>query len=141
MYQKSLIILKPGLKIHAIKMKMAEKSNLRKHYVDLIEKDFYVYIEQYMTEGPSIFLVLGGLESIKKIRNLIGVTEPALAAPGTIRGDYAHQARGNLDDKPIRNLVHASSSLEDAKREINIWFLDSEILDFSQIGDQILSFY
>ena len=158
MYEKSLVILKPdaiqrrlvgeiikkfenvGLKIHGIKMQQGTKEKFRVHYSELVSKDFYQYIEQYMMEGPSIFLVLGGLNAVKKIRLLVGGTEPASALPGTIRGDYAHQPYGKIDDKPIRNLVHASSSLSDAQKEIDLWFSDDELFEYIQLGDDLLAF-
>ena len=158
MYQKSLIILKPdaiqrkisgkiierfeniGLKIHAVKLQMASKELLRKHYSEHTEKKFYPSIEKYMYSGPCLFFVLGGLQAIKKIRLLIGGTEPHSSLPGTIRGDYAHQPYDSNEDIPLRNLIHASSSEEEALKEISIWFDNTELIDYNAIDDKLLIF-
>ena len=158
MYQKSLLILKPdtvqrrlistilmrleqaGLKIHAIKLKKATKEEFHKHYSEHCDKPFYPSIESYITSGPALFLILGGINSISKIRQLVGTTEPSNALPGTIRGDLCHMAYSDDNNSPLRNLIHASSSIEDAKKEINLWFKDEEIIDYSMIDDDLMSF-
>ena len=161
MYEKSLIIIKPdgvqrnlvgtilsrfenaGLKIHAVKFQTVPVEQSRKHYAEHVGKGFYPTVEKYITSGPVLVLVLGGLNSIKKIRTMVGATEPSSALPGTIRGDFAHQpypAPGEPDDKPIRNLIHASATPEEAANEISIWFTDEEIVEYERINDSQLAF-
>ena len=161
MYEKSLIIIKPdgvqrgltgsiisrfenaGLKLHAVKFQNVPVEQARKHYAEHIDKGFYPTVEKYITSGPVLIFVLGGLSAISKIRTMVGATEPASAVPGTIRGDYAHQAYpapGEPDDKPIRNLIHASATPDEAAVEIGIWFDDDEVVDYEKITDSLLAF-
>jgi nucleoside-diphosphate kinase len=160
MYEKSLVIIKPdgiqrsltgrilsrfedaGLKIHAMKFQSVPVEQSRKHYAEHVNKGFYPTVEQYITSGPVLVFVLGGLNAIKKIRLMVGATEPASALPGTIRGDFAHQAYaapGEPDDKPIRNLIHASATPDEAAAEIAIWFAADEVVAYDRINDGQLS--
>ena len=160
MYEKSLIILKPdavqraltgqiitrfenaGLKLHAMKFQEVSSELARTHYEEHADKPFFPSIESYITAGPVLVFVLGGHNAISKIRSIVGATEPASSAPGTIRGDFAHQAypaAGEPDDKPIRNLVHASANAEDAEREVKVWFEESELVDYSRVIDEQVS--
>ena len=77
-------------------------------------------------------MVLEGVEAADNVRRLIGGTEPKSAAPGTIRGDFAHHSYTHADtaSREIRNLVHASGDAEEAKYEINLWFTPLEIHDY-----------
>ncbi len=161
MFEKSLIIIKPdgvqrslvgsiltrfenaGLKIHAMKFQTVPVEKSREHYAEHVNKAFYPTVEKYITSGPVLVFVLGGLSAIKKIRTMVGATEPSSAVPGTIRGDYAHQpypAPGEPDDKPIRNLIHASATPDEAANEIKIWFTEDEIVDYDRINDDLLAF-
>ena len=161
MYEKSLIIIKPdgvqrslvgsiltrfenaGLKIHAMKFQTVPVEQSREHYSEHVNKGFYPTVEKYVTSGPVLVFVLGGLNAIGKIRTMVGATEPSSAVPGTIRGDYAHQpypAPGEPDDKPIRNLIHASATPDEAANEIKIWFTEEEIIDYDRINDGLLAF-
>ena len=158
MYQKSLVILKPdaiqrryigkilgrleqaGFKIHATKFLKANKKKFREHYSELCDKDFYPSIEVYVNSGPALFLVLGGINCIAKIRQLVGATDPASALPGTIRGDLCHMPYSDDNNTSLKNLIHASSCLEDAKKEISLWFKDEEIIDYPMIDDDLISF-
>ena len=158
MYQKSLVILKPdtiqrrltssvltrleqaGFKIHAIKLLKASKEDFRKHYSELCDKPFYPSIESYVTSGPALFLVLGGINSITKIRQLVGATDPASALAGTIRGDLCHIPYSDNNNNSLKNLIHASSSIKDAEKEIKLWFKKEEIIDYPMIDDDLVSF-
>ncbi len=160
-YEKSLIIIKPdgiqrsvtgeiltrferaGLKIHAMRFQKVSVEMARKHYADHVNKSFFPTVEKYITSGPVIVFVVGGLNCVKKVRTLVGATEPCSALPGTIRGDYAHQpyaAPGEPDDKPIRNLIHASGTVGEAEQEIAIWFRPDEVIEYSRLGDEIFAF-
>ena len=157
MYEKSLIIFKPdavirrmtgqiitrfenvGLKLHAMRFEQIDAAKSKIHYAEHVDKGFYPTLEEYITSGPVLTMVLGGFEAIAKIRAMVGATNPAQAAPGTIRGDFAHQGMEKAGDKPnpLRNLIHASACLEDAQREIEIWFGADEIVEYNLPDDYI----
>ena len=153
MYEKSLIILKPdtikrrlvghitqrfertGFKIHAFRMEQTSPEQAKLHYAEHISKDFYKNLERYITSGPVVVMVLGGINAIQKIRRMIGETDPSQAQPGTIRGDLAHQGMHN--SKPLQNLIHASANGADAEREIGIWFQASELVEYALSDDSL----
>jgi nucleoside-diphosphate kinase len=85
-----------------------------------------------MQRGPVMAVVLEGVEAVEVVRKLVGSTEPKTAAPGTIRGDYAHINFRYSDGKDIgaANLIHASGDLEEAKVEIEHWFKPEELFDY-----------
>jgi nucleoside-diphosphate kinase len=161
MYEKSLIIIKPdgiqrsltgsiitrfenaGLKIHAMKFVNVTQDMARAHYSEHVNKAFYPTVEDYILSGPVLVFVLGGLNAVSKIRSIVGATEPNSALPGTIRGDYAHQCYpgpGEPDDKPIRNLIHASGTSEEAVTEVALWFKEDEVISYEKLTDNILAF-
>ena len=107
-----------GLTIAAMKMLQITPELAKRHYVEHVEKPFYPSLEQYITSGPSIALVLQGPEVISIVRTLVGPTNGIVAPPGTIRGDYSTSSQ--------LNLVHASDSPESAAREIAIFFPEFE---------------
>jgi nucleoside-diphosphate kinase len=84
----------------------------------------------FLVEGPVIAIVLEGAHAVELVRKIVGNTEPRSSAPGTIRGDFASvESYPGADAKKrvLRNLVHASDSVENAKREINLWFSPEEL--------------
>lgn len=85
----------------------------------------------YLTEGVVVAMVLKGIHAIEVVRKIVGPTYPHEAPPGTIRGDYSLESplSANLNQQSVRNLIHASSSIEDAQKEIELWFKESEIFD------------
>ena len=93
--------------------KMAEK-----HYAEHKGKDFYENLISFVTSGPVITMVLEGESIISRVRKMLGATDPAKAASGTIRGDL----RENPVKSVTENMVHASDSMESAQREINLFF-------------------
>ena len=128
-----------GLKIIGTKMIFPNKEHYHKHYEGIGkmvtrrgEKAFDMALE-FMTQGPVIAMVLEGVESVELVRKLVGGTEPKAALPGTIRGDYSHMSFGYADEHNvgIPNLIHASGSVEEAKQEIEHWFSNYEIYDYS----------
>ena len=78
----------------------------------------------YITKGVLIALVLEGENAIKKVRELVGFTDPAKAAPGTIRGDFKDDSitKANEEKRKVRNLIHAADSPDSAQKEIELWF-------------------
>ena len=105
---------KKGLQIIAMKMIRLNSELAKMHYHFLVEEDFFSEIEAYITSGPIIAMLLEGRQAIQITRRLVGSTDGALAAPGTIRGDYTMSYR--------QNLVHASDSVESYERESALFF-------------------
>ena len=94
----------------------------------------------YMTSGPVIAMVWEGAHAVKLVRKIVGGTEPLTSDVGTIRGDYVldSYAMSDQDGRAVRNLIHASGSLEDAAKEIPHWFKDGELVSYKLVQDQIL---
>lgn len=94
---------------------------------------------EFLTSGPIVALVLEGEQSVALVRKITGATEPASAAPGTIRGDLSLDTYGlsNSQHRPLRNLIHASGTVEEAKVEISVWFSPQEIFSIHAAIDPI----
>lgn len=93
-----------------------------------IGKQIHQFNIKYLMEAPVLALVFQGNHAVELVRKLVGSTLPLLAAPGTIRGDYSNESAivANADKRSIKNLVHASGEVEEAKREISLWFPEFE---------------
>lgn len=134
--EKTLILVKPdgvsrglvgevisrietkGYAIDALRMLQADEALLAQHYAEHVGKPFYDPLVEFMMSGPIVAIVASGNRVIEGFRSLAGVTDPTVAAPGTIRGDLAR----DQGTKVIQNLVHGSDSPESAAREIQIFF-------------------
>ncbi|HEY9206810.1 MAG TPA: nucleoside-diphosphate kinase [Candidatus Methanoperedens sp.] len=116
-----------GLKIIALRMNMISREVAKKHYVEHSQKPFFNSLIDFITSGPSVSMVVEGKNAVSVMRAINGATNPANAATGSIRGDFA------LDTG--RNVVHASDSPESAEREISIHFRDSEIITYSRVDE------
>ncbi len=94
----------------------------------------------FISMSPVVAIVLEGHGVIEKVRTIVGPTSPAAAAPGTIRGDLALDSYGLADEsgRPIQNLIHASDSHESAKREIAIWFKDTELFPYQRVDEPLI---
>lgn len=132
-----------GLKIVATKMLQPDNDHYYHHYENIGKmvsrrgnKAFDMVLKM-MSQGPVIAFVLEGVEAVALVRKLVGTTEPKSALPGTIRGDYAHISFEHADKKDmgIPNLIHASGDPDEAKKEIEHWFSESEIFDYRSIND------
>lgn len=91
------------------------------------------WLVDFITESPIIAMILQGPNAIQTVRNIVGATEPCKADKGTIRGDLVPEEsyeEANSVGRALRNLIHASDSIENAEREIQTWFEDHEIHDF-----------
>ncbi|KAH6719421.1 nucleoside diphosphate kinase [Leptodontidium sp. MPI-SDFR-AT-0119] len=108
-----------GYKLAAIKLMTASQEHLEKHYEDLSSKPFFPGLIKYMGSGPICAMVWEGRDAVKTGRVLLGATNPLASAPGTIRGDYAIDVG--------RNVCHGSDSVENAKKEIALWFKEGEV--------------
>jgi nucleoside-diphosphate kinase len=120
------------LKVVAAKMVWMDAELTRRHYFDLEERfgaGVYDAMAEFMQTGPVLALVLEGVDALACVRKLVGSTYPDQAAPGTIRGDFAHMSRAyaNKHGIAVANLVHASGSSGDAEHEIGVWFAKEEI--------------
>ena len=113
-------IEKKGLRIVAMKMLLVDDGLARKHYAEHASKPFFGELVSHIKSGKSVAMVVEGRDAISVVRTMIGATDPAKAAAGTIRGDFA------LD--MTQNIVHASDSSESAKREIELYFSKKELV-------------
>jgi nucleoside-diphosphate kinase len=107
-----------GYSISALRMLQADRALLEKHYAEHQGKPFFEPLVEFMMSGPIVALVAEGNRVIEGFRSLSGVTDPTVAAPGTIRGDLAR----DQGTKVVQNIVHGSDSPESAAREIAIFF-------------------
>ena len=128
---------KAGLKIVAMKMLNPDYDHYYHHYETIGkmvsrrgEDQFKVQLGA-MQEGPVIAAILQGVEAASLVRKMVGATNTKEAAPGTIRGDYAHASLDYVNEHGVAlpTLMHASGDAEEAKEEIAHWFSESEIYD------------
>lgn len=110
---------KKGFKIIGMKMIHIDVELAKKHYAEHIGKPFFNNLVNFITSGPVVAMVIQGVDVVTLVRKMMGATNPQNAEPGTIRSDYAQIAE--------RNIVHGSDSPESAKREIALFFTESEI--------------
>lgn len=130
------------LKVVGVKMRTLDAELTRKHYFDLEErmgKDVYDMMAAFMQTGPVIAMVLEGANAVAKVRSIVGATFPDQAAPGTVRGDLAHQTAhaSKAGGKAIMNLVHASGNPEEAKYEIELWFGEGELFEYRTLAEKL----
>jgi nucleoside-diphosphate kinase len=109
-----------GLAVRGAKLVQVDRELADKHYAEHREKPFFGELVDFITSAPTLALVMEGESAISVVRATMGATNPAQAAPGTIRGDLALAMPDNL--------VHGSDSLESAAREIALWFSDAELV-------------
>ena len=159
---------KVGLKITAIKMVKPTRDQADRHYAlteewmkGVYEKakakyeslgqpfefsDYKAYgtsikngLIDFLISGPVVALILEGEQAVALTRKIVGATEPASSAPGTIRGDLSLDtyALSNTQNRPLRNLIHASGAVDEAKNEMPIWFTTEEMYSYSSALDPI----
>lgn len=97
-------------------------------------------LKRYLASGPVVAMVWQGAHVVKIIRKLVGGTEPLTSDVGSIRGDYVLDSyqMSDPDNRAVRNLVHASSSVKEAQDEIAHWFKKSELIDYKLVQEGIL---
>ena len=106
-----------GLRLVRAEMRTLDKETAASHYAEHVGKPFYNGLIGHITRGPVLLGVVGGPEGTWQIvRQMMGTTNPAQAAPGTIRGD--------LGLSMTENVIHGSDSAESARREIGLFFPD-----------------
>lgn len=114
---------KRGLRIAALKMVSMSRDLAVRLYSEHEGKPFFADLIAFITSGPSVVMVLEAEHAVSIVRSMIGATDPAVAHPGTIRGDYAVSTG--------HNMIHASDSAGSARREIEIFFTAGELSDYS----------
>ncbi|MFH1451973.1 MAG: nucleoside-diphosphate kinase [archaeon] len=126
-----------GLKIVGLKMVQIDKDFSKKHYASHIDKNFYKDLEEFITSGPVVAMVIEGVDAIENVRKLCGTTESKSAFPGTIRGDFSHVSYSHADEKgiAIKNIIHASEDTDNAKNEISLWFSIDELNSYRRNDD------
>jgi nucleoside-diphosphate kinase len=130
-----------GLKIIGMKMVQSTKEHAATHYADVGVRRGQKILDQnvnFLMEGPVVAIVLEGIQAIELVRKMVGSTESKAAQPGTIRGDFSHQsyAYADANNQVIKNLIHASSSQDDAKKEIALWFNNNELHTYKSVHEK-----
>ncbi|BCR21888.1 nucleoside-diphosphate kinase [Borrelia sp. HM] len=163
--QKTLCIIKPdgvrrgligniiskferaGLKIVAAKMVLVTREIAEAHYLydDIALRHGEVVwrsLIDFIMSSPVFAFVIEGVEVIEVVRKFCGTTEPKMAFPGTIRGDFAYHSFNYANEKKfsVYNVIHASSNVADAFREISVWFKEDEILTYKR-NDEVEHYY
>lgn len=105
-----------GLTLLRLELRTVDAATATRHYAEHVGRDYYPGLEEFITSGPLVAMVLEGERAIEAVRAVNGATDSAIAAPGTIRGDLSLHKNFNL--------VHASDSPETAEKEIALWFDD-----------------
>ena len=95
---------------------------------------------EFLVSAPVVAMVLEGEGAVAIVRKLTGATEPAGSPPGTIRGDFAQDSYpfANSQKRPIRNIIHASGTVEEAKNELAVWFKPEELMKYEHVNDHVL---
>ncbi len=191
--EKTLVLLKPdavkrgivgevlhrfercGLKIIGVKMILATRDTVEKHYEkddewrkkignlrleeaknfgvdakEIFETEDPVKIGEsvnqanfdFILSGPILAVVIEGVNAVVKVRNLVGGTHPHTATPGTIRGDFGLDSplTSMLRKRTIFNLMHASGTVEEANKEIELWFKPQELFSYRRVHDDLYSY-
>jgi len=111
-----------GLKVVAMRMIKIDNKRAKKLYEVHKGKPFYDGLIEYAMSGPVVTMILEGEDAVRRLRQVIGATDPSKAEPGTVRRDFGITV--------LKNVIHASDSPENAEREMRIFFKKSEILSY-----------
>lgn len=106
-----------------------------------IGKEVRDMLVSFISSGPVVAMVIEGIHSITVVRKLVGATLPVFAEPGTVRGDYSHDAptAANMENRGIFNIIHASETKEEAAHEVKHWFKEGELMDYDR-SDHVIMF-
>ena len=113
-----------GLKIVGMKLMQISDELAATHYGEHKGKPFYEGLVGFITSSPVVAMCLEGPNAISTTRKIMGATNPAESAPGTIRGDYGVDMG--------RNLIHGSANEDDAAREVSLFFSDAELVSYTR---------
>jgi nucleoside-diphosphate kinase len=157
-----------GLKLSALKMVKVGEEMLFKHYnkndewflrkgAGIIEdlkkhglmvdkeameygKDIIRANAKYMSADPVVAMIWEGNEAVAVVKKIVGSTEPSTSDVGTIRGDLTVDSYGHssYENRAVRNLVHCSDAVDEAEREIALWFKDEEIMEYVTAQERIM---
>ena len=119
-----------GLKLAGIKMIVFDDDLLDEWYSHLKDKDFFPRVKDYIKWTPIVAMVWEGLEVIDTVRRVVGVTKGREAEAGSIRGDFSMSQQNNL--------IHASDSIESAKRELDLIFTKKEIHKYHSASECLI---
>lgn len=158
--EKTLVLLKPdavqrnlvgeivsrferaGLKLVAMKLVLPTKDQAYTHYKinPNLPQTILDHLANFLSASPVVAMVLEGNKAIPIVRKLVGSTEPLQSDVGTIRGDFTIDSYdlADKDGRAVRNLVHASSSSEDAEKETKVWFKENELVNYKTAREKIL---
>ena len=103
-----------GLHLEQMRMLVIDRELAERHYAEHVDKPFFAELVEFITSGPVVAMEWSGESAIAVGRTLMGATDPAVAAPGTIRGDYGLVITNNV--------VHGSDAPESARRELELYF-------------------
>ena len=121
---------KKGFRIVGMKMMQMSKDIAKEHYAHLVDKPFYPDLEKFVTSHPLVAMVVEGKEAVDVVRLIVGPTNASKAPAGTIRGDFSNSTS--------RNVIHASDSLETAKKEVARFFRGDELFQYEmKVADYI----
>ena len=147
--QRTLVLLKPdavqrgligeivsriearGLKIVGMKLMRVSRELALRHYQEHQDKPFFDGLVEFVTSGPIVAMAVEGESAVELVRRTVGATSPLDADVGTIRGDLAVDIG--------RNLIHGSDSPESARRELDLFFAEGEILNYRRDTDAWIS--
>ena len=157
-----------GLKLVALKMALLPEEKLWKHYdkddewflkkgtnikadraaagmeadKEAIEygKDIIRALVKYMTAGPVVMMAIEGNQAVAVVKKIVGETEPATSDVGTIRGDLTTDSYkiSAIDDRAVRNLIHCSDEVENANKELEMWFSADDLITYRSMQEAIL---
>lgn len=106
--------LEEGLVVSNLKAMELDRELLRKHYGHLVDRDFYPDLEDFMVSGIVVVMIVSGENAVLRVRSIVGATDSRKALPTTIRGQYGLDA--------MKNIIHASDSVENALIEIKRFY-------------------
>jgi len=118
-----------GYIVRGLKMMNVPKELAERHYADLSSKPFFGSLIEYITSGPVVAIALEGKNVVEQARKIIGATNPLAADPGSIRGTYCIDIG--------RNIIHGSDSVENAQKELSLWFSEGLVDNVPVLHGQI----
>jgi nucleoside-diphosphate kinase len=113
-----------GLRVHGLKLMRMDREMASRHYAEHVDKPFFADLAEFITSGPLVAMVLEGPGAVASVRQMMGATDPAQSAPGTIRGDLGLTIG--------MNLIHGSDSVGRAEEEIALFFSSGEVIEYSR---------
>ncbi len=94
----------------------------------------------FLSSGPVVAILLQGVHAVDSVRMMVGHTLPRFAQPGTIRGDYSIDSPilANMQKRTVKNMIHASGTVDEAKYEEQLWFHANEIQDYKRADEDAM---